>query len=236
MAADEHEPSGDSGDMWSAAFDPAANLRVLGDIQRRGLRAAGEIVERLVAVVDGAPSPGQAKAKADDEPTVADLGTGVDLWVEMAKRSLDVLGRLATATARSAGGAGGAGPDPDRPPTVLDVDGTGEQDAIELRVSPASPAPTTEVWLHNGTTDAHHDLRLHGGELRSSAGIVLLGGLTFDPELVTELPPRSSRGITIGVASGAGREGETEPGTYRGVVMVTGLPDVWLPVTVVVEP
>jgi hypothetical protein len=227
--------------MWSAAFDPAANLRVLGDIQRRGLRAAGEIVERLIAAVDGAPSSGSGRAKADDEPTAADLGIGVDLWVEMAKRSLDVLGRLATATA-NAGGAGrsGAGPEPERSPTVVAVDGTGEQDTIELRVPRSGPAATTatttEVWLHNRTPEAHHGLRLHGGELRSADGVVLPGGLTFDPEVVTELPARSSRGITIGVAGVAGEEGETEPGTYRGVVMVTGLPDVWLPVTVVVEP
>jgi hypothetical protein len=50
---------------------------------------------------------------------------------------------------------------------------------------------------------------------------------------VAELPARSSRGIAIGVG---GWEGRAEPGTYRGIVMVTGLADVWLPVTVVVDP
>jgi hypothetical protein len=233
MADDERERSDDVGDLWSAAFDPAANLRVLGDIQRRGLRAAGEIVERLVAAVDGPPPSGERSEGSGAGPSAADLGAGVDLWVEMAKRSLDVVARLATAA--------GVRPQPEKPPTLVDVEGKGEQEAIELRVhrsgtgsgSGSDSGGTTEVWLHNGTQQARSDLRLHCGELRSADGGVLPAGLAFDPEVVAELPARSSRGITVGVAPW---EGTAEPGTYRGIVMVTGLADVWLPVTVVVEP
>lgn len=232
MAADEREHPDDVGDLWSAAFDPAANLRVLGDIQRRGLRAAGEIVERLIANVDGPPPTGGPGGAAGDPGSTADPGAGVDLWVEMAKRSLDVVARLATATATAA--ATGGRPRPGRAATLVDVEGQGEQDTIELRVGRSGSGDTAEVWLHNGTHEARHDLRLHCGELRSSDGGVLPAGLAFDPEVVAELPARSSRGIAIGVAPWD--EGPPESGTYRSVVMVTGLADVWLPVTVVVEP
>jgi hypothetical protein len=115
----------------------------------------------------------------------------------------------------------------------VDVEGAGAQETISLRARRAGPGDTTEVWLHNGTHAARHDLRLHCGELRSAAGAVLPAGLAFDPEVVAELPARSSRGVTVGVAPW---EGSVEPGTYRSIVMVTGLADVWLPVTVVVEP
>jgi len=229
MVDDEREQPDETGDLWSAAFDPAANLRVLGDIQRRGLRAAGEIVERLITNVDGAPSSTSSSSSSSSgeggKGAAADLGAGVDMWVEMAKRSLDVVARLAT----TAGGR----PQPEPAPTLVDVEGTGEQETIVLRVRASGTADPTEVWLHNGTAAARHDLRLHCGELRSSDAAVLPAGLTFDPEVVAELPARSSRGITVGVAPW---DGTASPGTYRGIVMVTGLADVWLPVTVVVEP
>jgi hypothetical protein len=210
----------DQGDLWSAAFDPAANLRVLGDIQRRGMRAAGEIVERLIANVDGPARSGSSGSSSSSSSSSADLGAGVDMWVEMAKRSIDVVSRLATA---------GKAP----PATRVDVEDRGEQETIVLRARRSGQGEPAEIWLHNGTAEARDDLRLHCGDLRSSDATVLPGGLVFDPETVAELPARSSRGITVGLAPGAG--GAT-PGTYRGVVMVTGLPDVWLPVTVIVDP
>jgi hypothetical protein len=223
------ESADDAGDLWSAAFDPAANLRVLGEIQRRGLRAAGEIVERLIANVDGPPAPGDQRGAATREgPSATDLGAGVDLWVEMAKRSLDVVARLATVASH-----GRSRPASPSTTVAVDVEGVGAQETISLRARRTGPGDTAEVWLHNSTRAARHDLRLHCGELRSSEGEVLPAGVAFDPEVVAELPARSSRGVTVGVAPW---EGSAEPGTYRGIVMVTGLADVWLPVTVVVEP
>jgi hypothetical protein len=229
----EREPADDAGDLWSAAFDPAANLRVLGEIQRRGLRAAGEIVERLIANVDGPPATGDQRGAATREaPSATDLGAGVDLWVEMAKRSLDVVARLATVA--SHGRSRSASPATTAAVNVnVDVEGVGAQETIELRARRTGPGDTTEVWLHNGTQAARDDLRLHCGELRSADGGVLPAGLAFDPEVIGELPARSSRGVTVGVAPW---EGSAEPGTYRGIVMVTGLADVWLPVSVVVSP
>jgi hypothetical protein len=49
---------------WVSMLDPAANARALGEIQRRGLRAAGELVDRLIGAVDG-DGHGKAAATAD---------------------------------------------------------------------------------------------------------------------------------------------------------------------------
>ena len=54
--------------------------------------------------------------------------------------------------------------------------------------------------------------------------------LRFDPPSLDELPARSSRGVVVAadVAEGVPR------GAYRGVLLVAGAPDVWLPIVVTV--
>jgi hypothetical protein len=49
----------------------------------------------------------------------------------------------------------------------------------------------------------------------------------FDPPLV-DLPARSSRGVGVSV------DDDASPGTYRGVVLASGIPDAWLPIEVVI--
>jgi hypothetical protein len=48
----ERRRDGSGEQPWSSLFDPAANVRALGEIQRRGLQAAGELVDRLVGDAD----------------------------------------------------------------------------------------------------------------------------------------------------------------------------------------
>src|SRR5215510_12500525 len=88
-------PAGD-GALWARALDPASNVRALGDIQRRGLRAAADVVERLVSSVDGGDGaddlpPGPASPGASS----TDLQVAVELWAEIARRSLQALTGLA---------------------------------------------------------------------------------------------------------------------------------------------
>jgi hypothetical protein len=87
------------------------------------------------------------------------------------------------------------------------------------------------VWLHNGTAEAKTGLRLHAGDLRAHDGSTLpASALRFDPPSLDELPARSSRGVivTADVADGL------PAGVYRGVLLVAGAPDVWLPIVVTV--
>jgi hypothetical protein len=89
----------------------------------------------------------------------------------------------------------------------------------------------TEVWLHNGTSEARSGLRLHTGDLRTHDGVTLSSSsLRFDPPSLDDLPARSSRGIVVvaNVADGV------PSGVYRGVLLVAGAADVWLPIAVTV--
>lgn len=295
---------GDGGVPWMSALDPAANARALGDIQRRGLRAASEIVERLVAAVDGVEGrggpggtasdvdwgtaraatggrgPGDAEVDGDERggdaagdadhrhsggPAGRDNDSGgfarggagpdidglVDLWAELTKRSLHALVRLAgTGGAASDAGTGtgtGEAARGSRPaaPSTIDVEASGPVTPLRLAVQRDTVPPTDtstgdasaggvgEVWLHNGADGERDDLRFHCGELRRHDGGVLPGQVVFDPPVVERLLPRSSRGVLVTVAD---LDPAVEAGSYRGIVLVSGLPDVWLPIEVVVEP
>lgn len=238
-----------AGFPWSAALDPAANMRVLGDIQRRGLDAAGEIVERLVAAVDGDDTahanPGD-DAQAEGGST--DLDSLVDLWAVLAKRSLHALVRLA-ASADAGSPAGDRGPSGAAPGRVVTVDvvGGSAPEALRLTASRARPVPgdsaapedeatpevAAEVWLHNGTAEPRSDIRLHCSELRAHDGSELRAEVVFEPEVIEQIPARSSRGVVVAVRA---LDDGAVAGVYRGVVLAAGLPDVWLAVEVLVEP
>ena len=46
---------------WSAAFDPAANVRALTDLQRSGLEAAQVLIERFIQTMDSRASVDTAR-------------------------------------------------------------------------------------------------------------------------------------------------------------------------------
>jgi hypothetical protein len=74
-------------------------------------------------------------------------------------------------------------------------------------------------------------LRLHSGDLRAHDGSTLpASALRFDPPSLDELSARSSRGVVV-VADVAD---EVPGGAYRGVLLVAGAPEVWLPIVVTV--
>jgi hypothetical protein len=222
-------PAGDSA-PWAAALDPAANLAALSRIQQRGLRAAGEIVDRLVATVDGerADAGGPTTSTSGDRVLgAADLDGLVDLWADVAKQFLHTV----------TGGGAPAGGGPSTEDLVLDVEGGAA--ARPVRLTPAGPSD--ELWLVNRSARDHAGLRLHVTELRSAGGAVLAAGVAFEPDVIESLPARSSRGVRVSVADpdpdpdseGEG-DGGAEPGVYRGLVLVDGLPDAWVPVEVTV--
>lgn len=88
-----------------------------------------------------------------------------------------------------------------------------------------------EIWLHNGTERDHERIELHSTELRAHDGAsVSAGTVRFEPAVI-DLPARSSRGVVVTVAVG-----EMPPATYRGIILATNLPQVWVPVELEVAP
>jgi hypothetical protein len=249
-------------------LDPAANARALGDIQRRGLRAAGELVDRLVGGADGerharqptsagpTGTPGPAGAESDDgTPSGSYPASGassptsdlVQVWVDLFRRGLQaVTETTARGGALMPGGAQTATADLGTGSTTgtvhVEVDDVGWGD-----VGPRAPDDddqsaqaagdrggrrgSAEIWLHNGTGAPIGGLRLHCGDLRAHDGATVpTDALRFDPPSLDELPARSSRGVVVETRV----DGDVAPGTYRGVILVAGAPEVWLPIDVTV--
>ena len=240
---------GTSESPWMSMLDPAANARALGEIQRRGLRAAGELVDRLIGAVDGDGRENPAAAvdgvdgsdgserKAAGSPGGSVAGSPpadlLQLWMDVFQRGLQAMAAMARSDGVDVAGGG--------PIATADV-GRGtvrrrrhHRGRRAIGEGPAGsdgqPGRTgsAEVWLHNGTADARPGLRLHTGDLRTHDGSTLPdSALWFDPPSLDELPARSSRGVVVvaDVADGL------PDGVYRGVLLVAGAPDVWLPIVV----
>jgi hypothetical protein len=210
---------------WASVFDPVANARALQQVQRRGLKAAGELVDRLVSVVDGdedfdatTTNGGPAGARPATSPG-ADL---VGVWADLVTRTLQAMARLAVPD---------AGP-PEAPtggPVWVDIATGRGSGAVEL--SDGSPASPVEVWIHNPTHQGVGPLKFHVGELRSPDGAALAGdAVRLEPDVVEALPGRSSRAIRAAFCANEG----VAAGCYRGLLQAAGAAEVAVPVEVTV--
>jgi hypothetical protein len=192
-------------------FDPVAGMRAVADIQAEGLRAASEILERmLLSEPDGPGQPPRSPA--------GDYTALVDAWTDLLRRTVAGLAQ------------------PGRPGALtVPVDSNGVGPPVRLTVGEggSQDGEAAEIWLHNGTPSAVGPLALRCGELCDSGGTVLDGAqLCFEPREVALLPPRSSRGIGVSLAA----TGPLRPGTYRGTIQAQAAPQLWLPLEVVVSP
>jgi hypothetical protein len=191
-------------------FDPVAGMRAVADIQAEGLRAAGNLLERILRSEPDAPG---ARARSSSSGSVGAL---VEAWTDLLQRTLAAL---------AAPGETGA------LTVAIDANGAGPQ--VRLAASDAGEGEATEVWLHNGTLAAVGPLALRCGPLTDADGTVLDGAdVAFEPREVEQLPGRSSRAVAISLAA----DGPLRPGTYRGTIQAHGAPALWLPLEVVVEP
>ena len=192
-------------------FDPVAGMRALADIQAEGLRAAGELLERMLGSEPDVPGR-RPRSPAGDYAAV------VDAWTDLMRRTLDVFAR------------------PGEPGAVtVPVDSNGLSTPVQLEVNGdrASIDASGEVWLHNGTFSAVGPLTLHCGPLSDAGGNVLHAAeVRFEPRRVDLLEPRSSRAVAISLTP----NGSLRPGTYRGAVQALGAPRLWLPIEVTVHP
>lgn len=201
---------------WASVFDPASNLRALGEIQRRGLNAAGEVVERLVRSVDGQSSAaaGSFGDEASDEGN-PDLENLAKSWAWLFQRVAGSWGDMFSSSA--------AGPH-----ASIDLGLDASDGSLQLGGDNVE-AVTGEVWLHNPLGTAIGDVVLRSGELLSHTGSAIpASAVSFDPAEAISMPPRSSRGIVVHVDVRA-----AATGIYRGTLLVQDHPDAWLPFVVV---
>lgn len=261
---------------WMSMLDPAANARALGEIQRRGLRAAGELVDRLIGAVDGDRQEGSAavggaggasvrgrdgaeggEGDGADDHSAGEGGGGSDdgasrapggsvtgspppdllhVWMEVFQRGLQAMAAMARPGGTVAAGDEsiatadvGRGTVTGAVHLTVGVDRSGEP--VARSDGQAQSTGSAEVWLHNGTAETRTGLRLHSGDLRAHDGATLpASALRFDPPSLDELPARSSRGMVVA----AHVEDGVSSGVYRGVLLVAGVPEVWLPIVVTV--
>jgi hypothetical protein len=198
------EPQGER--KGRAPFDPVAGVRALGTIQAEGLRAAGELIERMLRTEpDGAAT--SARSAADGYTAL------VDAWTDLLRRTVDGLA-------------------PAGPPGAVTVALDASDVAPPVRLAAGAGAAAVELWVRNDARAPAGPLALRCGPLCDAGGTPLKGAqVHFDPREL-ELPPRACRAVAVSVElAGAAR-----PGTYRGTIQAEGAPALWVPVEVTVAP
>jgi hypothetical protein len=200
---------------WASVFDPEINMRAVTAIQTRGFRAASEVVNRLVQIANGNPA-------RDDEPSEPpgesspDVSAFLALWERLLRQVT--------------GPVGGAGPTP-AGVTTLDLGNTESRQAVCLQAGVPGEA-VSEVWLHNGGHDDLGGVRLRCSDLLAHDGMLVdASAVRFDPDVVT-MPARSSRGVRVKAVVAE----DVRPCIYRGMLLVDGHPDAWLPVVLEIRP
>ena len=204
---------------WADALDPVENLRTRAGVQDFGRLAAEELADRLLAQGDGrdgGPRGDASDAELDQlaRRLQAETVRAGEAWVNV----VEVLAAMAGAlTGRL---AGRAGPDSPGGPAPLRL-GT---------VRPGAEA-TAVFYVHNTASVPVPAARPHCALLRSHLGHELAAGaVRFDPEVLEPLPARSSCGIEVRACVPAG----APPGTYVSVVLVSNVPELYLPLQLTV--
>jgi hypothetical protein len=217
----------------------AGTAEALADVQARSLHAAGVLIDRIVHALDdraGAEPPtppggGPAGDRGAREQAGTSTAPGVpgvagrlaETWLDLLRLAADTV--LPSAADPRASGSG-AVPGTPAGAVTWSVDEPAPPSAIRVEVTGC--AGSAEVWLHNGTPDAVGPIRPRCGPLLSAEGRPLAGTLAIEPEVVPELPGRSSRGLRLTVTVDAA----APSGRFRGLLQASGAPDLWLPVEV----
>jgi hypothetical protein len=212
---------------WASVFDPAANARALSAIQAEGFRAASRIVDQFVRAV-GSSTDGEATATPADSTNgnaavngdgavdgIQDLERLTRAWWSMAGQFL-----LRSMPLTSTGSES----------VSLDVNNPDAKRVVNLE-APVGGSANSEVWLHNRSPDDRGDVRLQCSDLLSHEGKVIGADAVHIDTTVVPMPARSSRGVVITVDIAP----DLQPGVYRGTLLASGHPDLWLPVVLTVR-
>jgi hypothetical protein len=123
----ESQPDAESSKKPSRPpFDPVAGVRAMADIQAEGLRAAGDLIERMLGSEPDGPGPRESSAPGD-------YAVLVDAWTDLLRRTVDGLARLGR---------------PGAVTVAVDSNRIGPQVRLALRESGNEDASVAEVWLH----------------------------------------------------------------------------------------
>jgi hypothetical protein len=204
---------------WASVFDPALNIRALGEIQARGFRAATEVVNRFIRPADTKfvdDSVNSTQAPGDQATPPPDVDRVLQVWQ-----------RLATQAVESLRGAA----QPRGEVASVDIQHATSSGAVSL-VASEPGAVSTEVWLHNRGADDLGKVRLRCSDLLAHDGALIESALVrFEPDTVP-MVARCSRGVTVEIDV----PDDTAAGNYRGTMLADGYPDIWLPVVLSVMP
>ncbi len=208
-----------SGIPWASVFDPALNIRALGEIQARGFRAATEVVNRFLRPADteSVTEPVDSKQAAGDHiAPPPDVDRVLQVWQRLAAQAVESLRGAAQPRADIAS---------------VDIQQATSSGAVSL-VADEPGAVSTEVWLHNRGADDLGKVRLRCSDLLSHDGALIESALVrFEPDTVP-MVARCSRGVTVEIDVPE----DTAAGSYRGTMLADGYPDIWLPVVLRVLP
>lgn len=219
------EADGRAGPRLSSEFGPFQALTALTDAQRRGLDAATQVVREFVDLFD-MQSSSETQPSSDPandtesvnghEPGLTQLRVTVaralDLYADLVRRSFEGYADLIDEMLRSRGVEFGS------------VDGG----LLTLQGAARARAMGT-VWMHN-TTARRASAIPHLTDLASHDGrVVPASAGRFQPSTLT-IKPSASTSATVEVVLG-----DVAPGVYRGYVLARGLPDVALPVRLLVR-
>src|SRR5690606_16515858 len=186
----------------SMPFDAVANLRMLGDVQRRGLEAAEAVIARLTERTNPA---GSATPSAPGNP-MSDVSSAF----------VDSVAALAAAMGSAVGVPTGASAQP--------AGGSGPVEVVATRTRPGVAAEV-ELWLHNYTDDPASGVEVHVTDLVAADGSLLsASNVQRRPDGPLELTPESSRRVRLVVDVGSDVPG----GRYRGIATAANLADQWL--------
>jgi hypothetical protein len=214
-----------AGPRRSSEFGPFQALTALTDAQRRGLDAATQVVREFIDLLDTQPSsdtqppsgPADGMGSVNGhEPGLTQLRVTVaralDLYADLVRRSFEGYADLMDQMLRSRGvelGSVDGG--------LLTLQGAADARAIGT------------VWMHN-TTARRASAIPHLTDLASHDGrVVPASAGHFEPSTLT-IEPSASTSATVEVVLG-----DVAPGVYCGYVLARGLPDVALPVRLLVR-
>jgi hypothetical protein len=212
---------------WASVFDPAANARALSAIQAEGFRAASRIVDRFARAVGSAGNGQTSGPPAVDREGAAngdDGGAaGLREFERLTRAWWSTVGQFLLRSMPVTAQANGH-------PVSLDVNNADSKGAVRLEAAVAGSA-SAEVWLHNRAPDDRADVRLQCSDLLSHEGNVIRADAVLIDTAIVPMPRRSSRGVVITIDLAP----EVSPGIYRGTLLASGHPDLWLPVVLTVR-
>jgi hypothetical protein len=219
MPAGDEATSPGPGLPWAFVLDPVANAAALSEVQRRGIETARRLVDRALARSDqsangGSPSPDNRRSREDQHQPelVAEL---IGVWTEL---TAQVLAKLAEDRRPPPAETGHHGR------TVVAVDDPGGSGSVRLCLDEDAGARlsgASEVLVDNPSNRIVGPLVFRVYGLHTADGNELVGSCVhFDPPVLDELAPGSSRAVCVTVSA----DRPIAPGTYRGVIHSVGAP------------